>query len=281
MNGLYKYIKPLLPKIKEKTEIKVSTIEFVPTNYPSDVTDEEWKIIESFFPYGNQSGCHKRALVNAVFYINKTGCQWRSLPNDFPSWSAVWSFYRRAELKGIWEKINDTLVKMTRKKAKRAADPTYSLVDSQSVKTTSASEDRGIDGGKKIKGRKRHIVTDTMGNLLAIKVHAANIHDTKSGIIPLKIAKEKYPSIEGMLADCGYRKTYEEEALELGIKVSISPRIKGVFEIQPKRWVVERTFSWMNHSRRLSKDYEISTSSEETMVLISHSMILLKRLCFS
>jgi len=281
MSGLCSYFKPLLPKTKEKSKNEVSTIVFNPTNYSTDLTDEEWKVIESFFPYGNQSDWHKRSLVNAVRYINKTGCQWRMLPNDFPPHNTVWSFYRRAKEKGIWQLINDELVKLTREKDNRDASPSYALIDSQSAKTTSASEDVGIDGGKKIKGRKRHIVTDTMGNLLSVKVHAANIHDTKSGILATKIAKEKYPSIEGMLADCGYRKTYEEEALELGIKVSISPRIKGVFEIQPKRWVVERTFSWMNHSRRLSKDYEISTSSEETMVLISHSMILLKRLCFS
>ena len=281
MNGLYNHFIAKKKKKKTKSSKELSTIVFIPTNYPTDLTDEEWKVIEKFFPYGNQSDWHKRSLVNAVRYINKTGCQWRMLPKDYPPHDTVWSFYRRAKEKGIWGLINDELVKLTREKDNRASSPSYALIDSQSAKTVSASEERGIDGGKKIKGRKRHIVTDTMGNVLSVKVHAANIHDTKSGIFATRLAKEKYPTITGMLADCGYRKTFEEEAKDLGISVSISPRIKRVFEIQPKRWVVERTFSWMNHSRRLSKDYEITTCSEESMVLISHSMILLKRLCFS
>ena len=141
-----------------------------------------------------------------------------------------------------------------------------------------ASEERGIDGGKKVKGRKRHIVTDSMGNLLAICVHAANIHDTKSGINPAKKAFKKYPTIEKFCGDEGYRKSFEEAVLEqLGLGVDISKRIKPVFEILPKRWVVERTFAWANHSRRLSKDYEIETVYEENMFMISHLHTLLKR----
>lgn len=141
-----------------------------------------------------------------------------------------------------------------------------------------ASEDRGIDGGKKIKGRKRHIVVDTQGNLLAIVVHAANIHDTKSGINPAKKAFLKYPTIEKFCGDDGYRKSFEEDVLtELGLGVDISKRIKPEFEILPKRWVVERTFGWANHSRRLSKDYEIKAEYEENMFMISHLHTLIKR----
>ena len=120
-----------------------------------------------------------------------------------------------------------------------------------------------------------------MGNLLAIKVHAANIHDTKSGIMPLNLAKEKYPSIIGSCGDDGYRNTFEKEAASIGINVDISARIKPIFEILPKRWVVERTFSWLNNSRRLSKDYEINIDSAEAMIYISHLRTLLKRLCVS
>ncbi len=129
-------------------------IEFVPTNYPSDLTDKEWAIIEEFFPLGNKSEHHKRSLVNAVFYIEKTGCQWRQLPHDYPPYSTVWSFYRRAREDGLWEKINDALVKKIRESAEREASPTYGIIDSQSAKTTSASEERGIDGGKKRKAEK-------------------------------------------------------------------------------------------------------------------------------
>jgi putative transposase len=126
-------------------------IEFVPTNYDSDVTDAEWEIIEKHFSLWNSSDYHKRSLVNAVFYINKTGCQWRYLPKNYPSHGTVWSFYRRARISGLWEKIMDELVQATRTKAGRAASPSYTLIDSQSAKTVSASEERGIDGGKKSK----------------------------------------------------------------------------------------------------------------------------------
>ena len=141
-----------------------------------------------------------------------------------------------------------------------------------------ASQERGIDGGKKIKGRKRHIVVDTQGNLLSIVVHAANIHDTKSGINPAKKAFVKYPTIEKFCGDDGYRKSFEEDVLtELGLDVDISKRIKPMFEILPKRWVVERTFGWANHSRRLYKDVEIKTVHEENMFIISHLHTLIRR----
>ena len=131
---------------------------------------------------------------------------------------------------------------------------------------------------KKIKGRKRHIVTDTMGNLLAIKVHAANIHDTKSGIDPAKKAFEKYSTIQKFCGDEGYRKSFEEAVSEqLELEVDISKRIKPEFEVIPLRWKVERTFGWANNSRRLSKDYEIKVEHEENMFIISHLHTLLKR----
>ena len=133
--------------------------------------------------------------------------------------------------------------------------------------------------GKKIKGRKRHIATDTMGNLLAVNIHAANIHDTIGGCEVFKAAVDKYPSIEAACCDGGYRKTFEEYAQAMGKRVDISLRIKPEWHIIPKRWCVERTFSWLNHSRRLSKDYEITTASEKAFVFISHSHTLLKRLC--
>ena len=141
-----------------------------------------------------------------------------------------------------------------------------------------ASDDRGFDGGKKVKGRKRHIVTDTMGNLLAVVVHAANTHDTVSGINPAKKVFAKYPTIKRFCGDEGYRKTFIENVkAELGIGVDISPKILPELGVSPKRWIVERTFSWANHSRRLSKDYEISTTHEENMFMISNLHTLLRR----
>jgi len=169
--------------------------------------------------------------------------------------------------------------KKNRIKAGRKESPSYGLIDSQSVKTIYASDERGIDGGKKTKGRKRHIVTDTMGNLLAITVHAANIHDTVIGLVPAMQAYDYYPTIKKFCGDEGYRKTFENEiSEELGLGVDISKRIDPKFAVIPKRWVVERTFGWLGNSRRLSKDYEIRTYYSEAIIQISHLHTLIKRL---
>jgi len=124
-------------------------LEYKPTNYPSDLTDAEWEIIEPLIPVGNKSDWHKRSLINAVFYIDKTGCQWEYLPRDYPPYNTVWSFFRRARDSGLWERIKNALVRETRKRAGRNEMPSYGIIDSQSVKTVAASEERGIDGGKK------------------------------------------------------------------------------------------------------------------------------------
>lgn len=164
--------------------------------YASDLTDKQWEMIQEHFStrnYGKSRKHSQRTLINGVLYVVKTGCQWRFLPKDFPQWKTVYSFYKRAKDRGRWEKVMRDLVEKSRIQMGRSADPSYSLIDSQSVKTTGAAEDRGSDGGKKIKGRKRHIVTDTQGHLLHIKVHAANTHDTVAGGPVLEEALKKYP----------------------------------------------------------------------------------------
>lgn len=249
--------------------------------YPSDLTTKQWNKIKHFFEKENR-GKHfrtqnKRKLVNAVLYLNKTGCQWRQMPKDFPKWSTVRSFYQRAVKSGLWEKIRSAIVEETRVKAGRKAEPSYGLIDSKSVPTTSECDEVGFDGGKKVKGRKRHIVTDIMGNLLTVVVHAANIHDAVGGVEVMKSAFKKYPSLKGVCADDAYRKSFKETIEAMGLTVDISERIKPEWEILPKRWRVERSFAWMNGSRRLSKDYEINTISAENMTIISHISTLFKR----
>ena len=247
--------------------------------YPTNLTYKQWELISFLFKPGNRSKYDKRILVNAVLYLVKTGCQWRMLPSDFPPCQTVHSFFRRARLKGVWKNVLFILTSVSRSHAGKKINPTYCLIDSQSAKTTAAAEERGIDGGKKVKGRKRHIVTDTLGNVLAVVVHAANIHDTVAGIMALRIAFALYPSLKGVCADAGYRKTFVEDAEALGLPVDISEKIKPKeWKIIPWRWIVERTFAWQNNYRRLSKDYEITTSPEENYVMIANAATLLRRL---
>jgi putative transposase len=171
-----------------------------------------------------------------------------------------------------------TACKKSRAAMGRKPEPGYGLIDSRSVKTAMAAQNKGYDGGKKVKGRKQHIVTDTQGHLLHVRVHAANIHDTVGGGEVIREAKAKYPSLKGASGDAGYRKTFEEVAASLGLTVYIVERIQGAgWMILPKRWVVERTFGWFGGSRRLSKDYEILTATVESLIYISHAATLLKR----
>ena len=162
----------------------------------------------------------------------------------------------------------------------KEATPNYAIIDSQSVKTTSKSEQRGFDGGKKVKGRKRHILVDTIGNLLGVVVHAANIHDTKAGILVVNKVMKIYPSIQAISADAGYRKTFEKDVLDnYDIPIDISTKINGEWKIIPKRWIVERNFAWMNNFRRLTKDFEITVKSAESFVKIAHIAQMLRNLC--
>ena len=248
--------------------------------YPTDLSDEQWLAIKPYYIGMRTYKWDKRELTNAVLYLVDSGCKWRLLPHDFPPYPTVYSFFRRAKNSGLWDRILEVLVRMTRELAGRNPEPSYALIDSQSVKTVAASEERGYDGGKKTKGRKRHIVVDVMGNILSVVVHAANIHDTKSGVLAAKEACEKYPTIEKYCADAGYRGTFVSNMKdEFDMDVDISEKIKPhEWESLPWRWVVERTFAWLNNSRRLSKDYEILKDSAVAMVMISFIHILLKRL---
>ena len=164
------------------------------------------------------------------------------------------------------------------KGVQKQAMPTYAIIDSQSVKTASSTHDKGFDGGKKIKGRKRHIAVDTLVNLLSVMVHAANIHDTKAGIFVAKKAFETYPSLKGFCADAGYRNTFEREVSEqLGLTVEISKKIQDIsWHILPKRWIVERTFAWLGWSGRLAKDFEQTNLSAENFVKLGYISQILK-----
>jgi putative transposase len=226
------------------------------------------------------SGCKhsKRTIVDAILYVLRGGIQWRLMPKDFPPWKTVYGHFSKWNKRGVWEKCLDRLNTLARKKAGRAALPSYGIIDAQSVKTQYASDERGIDGGKKVKGHKRHIVVDILGNLLHVRVHAANLSDTKSACDVLEAAVDKYPSLEAFSGDAGYRgSAVEFTSKKLGMTLHISEKIEGKWAVLPKRWVVERTFSWLGHFRRLSKDFEILPATAENMIRIAMLKITLAK----
>lgn len=252
-------------------------------NYPTNLTEIQWQFIKKIIDDKGRKRKHfLREILDAILYLIKTGCQWRMLPKCFAPWNTVYFYYRKWKNEGVFEALLEYVRNKVRMQAGREESPSVACIDSRSVKTTrSGGLCRGIDGGKKVKGRKQHIITDSMGLLLAVVVHAANIHDSQSAYGVISLLKGRFLRLKKIFADGGYRGELIEKIMKsFGWVLDIVLRSDSSknFEVLPKRWVVERTFAWFESYRRLSKDYEFNTDTSEAMIQLSMTKLMLNRL---
>jgi len=257
-------------------------------NYHTNLNDSQWELISQLL--ANTSKDNKvgrpqqiclREILNAILYVVRTGCQWRMIPHDFPKWQTVYYHFRQWKIRGSWEQLHNMLYVQTRENEGREDSPSAAIIDSQSVKTTEAGGPRGYDAGKKINGRKRHIIVDTLGLLLAVVVHTANIQDRDGAKLVFMKIHGRFPRLKLIWADGGYRGRLIEWVQALGnwvLEIVKRPADQKGFVVLPRRWVVERTFGWLGRCRRLSKDYEELLETSETMVLIGMIHLMLRQL---
>ena len=282
--------------------------------YPTDLSDEEWLCIRPHLPEPTGHGRPKlhdsRAILDAVFYVLKSGCPWRLLPREFPPWKTVYDWFRKWRIEGTWERLNAELRERLRRSLGRDPKPSAGIVDSQSARTSGVGgQERGFDPAKQVEGRKRHLLVDTEGLVLKAKVHSAKVPDQDGIRLLLESARVGLSRLSHLWVDAGYQgrgKRWAEEAMGLSVEVVRKPKKplpekvarvwaaewakegkevdwqrlmppKG-FRVLPRRWVVERTFAWISHNRRMSKDYERLCATGEAFVYAAMTRLMVRRL---
>ncbi|MFF8430641.1 IS5 family transposase [Streptomyces sp. NPDC016566] len=262
--------------------------------YPSDLSDARWELIEPVLSawrferrgraldFGRPPEHGLRDIMDAILYVDRTGVQWRYLPHDFPHWNTVYGYFAKWQQEGVFAQLNGLLRRLLREKEGRDAEPSACVIDAQSVKTSTSvpASSQGIDAGKKIVGRKRNIVTDTLGLLLAVLVTAASVQDSVAGTRLLDQVAANHPGIRKVWVDGGYRQHLVEHAATLGIDMEITARTPGTrgFTPIPKRWAVERTYGWLMLHRRLARDYETLSTRSEAMIHLAMTDLMARRL---
>jgi transposase len=257
-----------------------------PARYPSDLTDEQWVLIEPMVavkPGGRPAKHPRRRIVDAILYLDRAGCSWRQLPHDFPPWDTVYWYFQRWAEDGTTDRIHDALRDQVRDADGRDPMASAGIVDSQSVKgaDTVGKNTRGYDAGKKINGRKRHLVTDSLGLLIVVLVTSAALQDRDGGRLVLERAKMKMPSVVLVWADGGYAGkllAFAQHHFRIVVEIIKRTDKRPTFEVLPRRWVIERTNSWLMQTRRLARDYERLPEHSEAMVKWTMIGLMTRRL---